>query len=105
MQIREQERYIPDSLARETVRDGLIMDKERDKNLHLSDHLVVISTDARSGLTTYRHPITGTWRANSGDLDKPDTYIFNTAYFFYQVRANPFMSLGLPCLLGLTILI
>jgi hypothetical protein len=90
MQNRERERNIPDPLARETVKDGLIMEKRDAKNLHLSDHLVVISTGYpldKAGLTTYRHAITGTWRADSGQIKdtEADSYVFNTSYFFYQV--------------------
>ena len=88
MKDRMDERDIPEPLARDTYRNGLITDRSGNKKLHVSDHLIVISSDDGAGLTTWRHALQGDWRVE----DRADGYgapvasVFKHAYFFSQVR-------------------
>lgn len=86
MRDRQRERGIPDALVSEVIADGLITDQLDSRSLHLSDHVIVIrNTRDRVGITTFRHPLLGEWRADRSSAHTSTAKILDTAYFFFQV--------------------
>ena len=86
MKERQEERGVSDSLVREVVADGLILDQLGSATLHVSDHIIVISSKQNIGVTTYRHPLLGEWRAGrSSPIENDGVKILDTSYFFFQV--------------------
>jgi ABC-type branched-subunit amino acid transport system ATPase component len=85
MMDRQGERRISEALVREVVSDGLIVDQADSGALHVSDHVIVVRR-GQVGITTFRHPLLGEWRAErSSALATSITKNLDTAYFFNQV--------------------
>jgi hypothetical protein len=89
MKGRQRERGISDALVREVMADGLITDHLDFRSLHVSDHAIVISSrdrlGDRLGITTFRHPLMGEWRADRSPAFTSTAKKLDTAYFFFQV--------------------
>jgi hypothetical protein len=85
MRSRQRERGISDALVAEVMTDGLITDQHDSRTLHVSDHVIVISSGRdRVGITTFRHPMWGEWRADRSARASTEKNL-ETAYFFFQV--------------------
>ena len=85
MMDRQGERRISDALVREVMANGLIVEQGNSGSLHVSDHAIVVRR-GRVGITTFRHPLLGEWRAErSSALSTTETKNLDTAYFFNQV--------------------
>ncbi len=85
MKGRQRERGISDALIQEVMSDGLITDQLDSRSLHISDHVIVISSRDRVGITTFRHPLLGEWRADRSSALTSAAKNLDTAYFFFQV--------------------
>ncbi len=85
MKGRQIERGISDAMVAEVMADGLITDEHDSRSLHVSDHVIVISSRDRRGITTFRHPLLGEWRADRTPALSSMAKNLDTAYFFFQV--------------------
>ncbi len=84
MKGRQRERGISDALVTEVMADGLITDQLDSRSLHVSDYAIVISS-RKVGITTFRHPLMGEWRADRSTANTSTAKNLDTAYFFFQV--------------------
>ena len=65
--------------------DGLITDQLDSQSLHVSDHVIVISSKDGADITAFRYPLLGEWRADRPGAQTSATKTLDTAYFFFQV--------------------
>jgi hypothetical protein len=96
MRDRQLDRNIHPILIQEAVRDGLVMDQQGRRRLHVSDLIVVVS-DQNIGITAFPNPLNGIWRTNLPDPNDPRIRILDNAYFFFQASfcLCPIFSLSL----------
>jgi hypothetical protein len=77
---------VPDALVTEAMADGLITDQHDSRSLYVSDHVIVINSSRDPvGITTFRHPLLGEWRADRSPALTSTAKNLDTAYFFFQV--------------------
>jgi hypothetical protein len=86
---RQREDGIPDALITEVLADGLITDQRDARSLHISDHIIVVSSlgsNDQEEITTFRHRLLGEWRADRTSGHASTVKNMDSAYFFFQVR-------------------